>query len=172
MDTLKYRDLFNFLAEQCKAGRATYYHCIWGADRTGAFGVLLTGLLGLSRSDICKDYELTTFSKAGTRNKIGIETKLAYINTFPGATLQERFYAYLNTYVGVPKENLDAIIQYMVNTDADGIGGLAEQPNAIMPATAPAAIYDLQGRKVAADGTRSANLPRGIYITNGHKVAK
>lgn len=172
VDTLKYRDLFNFLAEQCKAGRATYYHCIWGADRTGAFGVLLTGLLGLSRSDICKDYELTTFSKAGTRNKIGIETKLAYINTFPGATLQERFYAYLNTYVGVPKENLDAIIQYMVNTDADGIGGLAEQPNTIMPATAPAAIYDLQGRKVAADGTRSANLPRGIYITNGHKVAK
>lgn len=169
-DTVKYRNLFNFLGEQCKANRNTYFHCIWGADRTGAFGVLVNGLLGVSRSDICKDYELTTFSKAGLRKKVLIETKLAYINTFPGKTLQERFYSYLSTYVKADKDNLDAIIAYMLNTDPDGIEDIPEQP--ATPARPDNnAVYDLQGRRISTKSGQRAPLSRGIYIVNGRKVA-
>lgn len=38
-----------------------YFHCTAGADRTGTLACVLEGLLGLSQSDIDKDYELTTF---------------------------------------------------------------------------------------------------------------
>ena len=38
-----------------------YFHCTVGADRTGTLACVLEGLLGMSQSDIDKDYELTTF---------------------------------------------------------------------------------------------------------------
>ena len=44
-----------------------YFHCTAGADRTGTLACVLEGLLGMSQSDIDKDYELTTFySGSGT----------------------------------------------------------------------------------------------------------
>lgn len=39
-----------------------YFHCAAGADRTGTVAVMLEALLGMSQSDIDKDYELTCFS--------------------------------------------------------------------------------------------------------------
>ena len=36
-------------------------------------------------------------------------------------------------------------------------------------AAAPAAVYSLDGRRVAADASRPASLPSGIYIVNGEK---
>lgn len=38
-----------------------YFHCTAGADRTGTLACVLEGLLGMSQSNIDKDYELTTF---------------------------------------------------------------------------------------------------------------
>lgn len=44
-----------------------YFHCTAGADRTGTLACVLEGLLGMSQSDIDRDYELTTFySGSGT----------------------------------------------------------------------------------------------------------
>lgn len=38
-----------------------FFHCAAGADRTGTLACVLEALLGMSQSDIDKDYELTTF---------------------------------------------------------------------------------------------------------------
>lgn len=44
-----------------------YFHCTAGADRTGTLACVLEGLLGMSQSDIDKDYELSCFySGTGT----------------------------------------------------------------------------------------------------------
>lgn len=44
-----------------------YFHCTAGADRTGTLACVLEGLLGMSQSNIDKDYELTCFySGTGT----------------------------------------------------------------------------------------------------------
>lgn len=42
-------------------GKPLYFHCGIGADRTGTIAVMLLALLGVSQSDIDKDYELTNF---------------------------------------------------------------------------------------------------------------
>lgn len=39
-----------------------YFHCAAGADRTGTLACVLEAILGMSQSDIDKDYELTSFS--------------------------------------------------------------------------------------------------------------
>lgn len=41
--------------------RPLYFHCYSGADRTGTLACVLEALLGMSQSDIDKDYELTNF---------------------------------------------------------------------------------------------------------------
>lgn len=57
------RSIIGWLGE----GRAVYFHCAGGADRTGSLAFLIEALLGVSESDLSKDYELTTFGRANTR---------------------------------------------------------------------------------------------------------
>lgn len=54
--------------KNAKEGKCTYVHCQGGADRTGTFVFYIEGLLGVSDSDLCKDYELTSFYYHKERN--------------------------------------------------------------------------------------------------------
>ena len=47
----------------------TVFHCTYGADRTGTLACILEGILGVSQSDIDKDYELTSFYIERARNQ-------------------------------------------------------------------------------------------------------
>ena len=78
-----------------RENKPVYFHCHIGADRTGCLGWLLEGLLGVSESDMYKEYELTTFSGLNThRYKSNIDDMFEYIKTFEGATLDEQFFNY------------------------------------------------------------------------------
>ncbi|MCR5351830.1 MAG: tyrosine-protein phosphatase [Bacteroidales bacterium] len=57
------RSIIGWLGE----GRNIYFHCAGGADRTGSLAFLIEALLGVSESDLSKDYELTTFAGQNTR---------------------------------------------------------------------------------------------------------
>lgn len=54
--------------KNAKAGKCTYVHCQGGADRTGTYIFYIEGLLGVSDSDLCKDYEITSFYYHKERN--------------------------------------------------------------------------------------------------------
>lgn len=43
-----------------------YFHCAAGADRTGTLACILEAILGVSQSDIDKDYEITSFATGGS----------------------------------------------------------------------------------------------------------
>lgn len=47
----------------------TYFHCSAGADRTGIIAFFLEAVLGVSQSDIDKDYELTSFCTERLRTR-------------------------------------------------------------------------------------------------------
>ena len=83
---------FRFIAEQVEAGRPVYIHCIWGADRTGLLCLLLEGLLGVSQSNLDKDYELTSFcGNTRYRNDATYLGVLQTIIAMEGITLQDKF---------------------------------------------------------------------------------
>ena len=70
------------------------FHCIAGADRTGALAAVLEALLGVSEDDIVIDYTLTSLSSSGVRRPESCTRQLRAFNKYPGATLNERVEAY------------------------------------------------------------------------------
>ena len=90
------RSIIGWLGE----GRAVYFHCAGGADRTGSLAFLIEALLGVSESDLSKDYELTTFGRVNTRLRNYRATEeethilyelVTYLRTFgaPGTSINE-----------------------------------------------------------------------------------
>ena len=78
-------------------GEAVYFHCAAGADRTGTLACVLEGLLGMSQSDIDKDYELTTFysgsdtdANARRRNESEWQGLISAINAKSGSTFRDK----------------------------------------------------------------------------------
>lgn len=74
-----------------------YFHCAAGADRTGTLACVLEGLLGMSQSDIDKDYELTTFysgsdtdANARRRNEAEWSGLISALNGKSGSTFRDK----------------------------------------------------------------------------------
>ncbi len=49
------------------------FHCTSGADRTGTFAFLLSGMLGVGIDDLYRDFELTSFAMGGKRWRSNIK---------------------------------------------------------------------------------------------------
>ena len=102
---------FQWVLDKLRAGKAVYFHCRIGADRTGMYALVFGGLSGMTFDQLCKDYELTSFSEAGLRqwDSDGVntlKTNLNYIKAQPGKTLQMQFYNYMYREVGVSANDL------------------------------------------------------------------
>ena len=110
----QYRDLFALLADE--SNYPFYFHCSWGADRTGSLGVLINGMLGVPFEQLVEDYELTSLSNSGTRTRNGWSDGafMKMINTFMqnyanGGTLQDGITNYLLNYIGVSQANINSL---------------------------------------------------------------
>ena len=116
----KFKQAFEFTLNNLREGKAVYFHCRIGADRTGAFAMLLDGLCGMTFDQIVKDYELTSYSEAGTRpwddagSTNNMIKKYEYINSLPGNNLHQKFFYYANTVLGIPAEDIIEFIDIMV----------------------------------------------------------
>lgn len=71
------------------------FHCIAGADRTGALAAVLEALLGVSEDDIAIDYAMTSLSTSGVRDAAMCRKMLKAFNRYPGESLKERVEAYV-----------------------------------------------------------------------------
>lgn len=92
-----------------------YFHCTAGADRTGTLACVLEGLLGMSQSDIDKDYELTTFySGSGTdalarrRNESEWKRLISAINAVSGDTFRDKCMHFAVGTCGVSLADINA----------------------------------------------------------------
>jgi len=108
-----YRLVFSEMAKE--ENYPMYAHCTGGADRTGTVMFLLNALLGVSKADLIRDYEFTSFSKYGVRSsKSGewaekyVQPFLEKLNTFEGETLAEKTENYMLS-IGVTQTEIDAI---------------------------------------------------------------
>ena len=115
-----YRQAFQFTLDQLHDNRAVYVHGRMGADRTGMFAMLIEGLCGMSYDQLAKDYELSSYSEAGTRKKSDIDfsANFNYINALPGITLQQRSFYYLHFELGIDTQDLLDFVDIMTGNKA------------------------------------------------------
>lgn len=60
---LKIISAVNKVIDICLVGGKVYINCVYGAHRTGLLSSIILNILGVSQSEIDKDYELTSFDK-------------------------------------------------------------------------------------------------------------
>lgn len=99
-----------------------YFHCTAGADRTGTLACVLEGLLGMSQSDIDKDYELTTFysgsgsdATARRRNESDWKDLLNAINAVSGKTFRDKCVHFAVGTCGMSMADINAFRAAMID---------------------------------------------------------
>lgn len=96
-DTALWKQMLRVVFDCIAANDPVYFHCAAGADRTGTFACILEALLGMSQSDIDKDYELTSFAMgtatdaaARRRNETDWTGLISAINAKTGSTFRDK----------------------------------------------------------------------------------
>lgn len=99
-----------------------YFHCTAGADRTGTLACVLEGLLGMSQSDIDKDYELTTFysgsgsdALARRRNETEWKGLINAINAVSGDTFRDKCVHFAVGTCGMSMADINAYRAAMID---------------------------------------------------------
>lgn len=99
-----------------------YFHCTAGADRTGTLACVLEGLLGMSQSDIDKDYELTCFysgtetdARARRRNESGWKGLINAINAVSGDTFRDKCVHFAVGTCGMSMADINAYRAAMID---------------------------------------------------------
>lgn len=64
-----YREALKIIINELSNGGVVFFHCIGGADRTGTLAFLIEALMGVSESDMSKDFEMTTFYNGSPRRR-------------------------------------------------------------------------------------------------------
>lgn len=132
-----YRTMFKTLLEyivSCLDGTLTvnglstvtrniYMHCQGGCDRTATLSFLLLGLLGVSESDLAKEYELSSFSDIGfgrlrtttkavdTYDYVGMVEAL---KTYSGDTITDKFVSFATTGCGISMDTITSFRNLML----------------------------------------------------------
>ena len=125
----KVKETFMFLVQCLREDKPVYFHCAAGRDRTGTLAILVLGALGVSESDMAKDYELTYFSPDDWSMSTDDNGKRVYEHTrnnysYPSVrntifketssgTYQERIEKYL-IKIGVPQKDIDDLRTIML----------------------------------------------------------
>lgn len=102
-----------------------YFHCAAGADRTGTLACVLEGLLGMSQSDIDKDYELTcfftgTYNDDATRARSEKDWKelISSINTYNGSSFRDKCVSFVVS-LGFTANEINAYRKAMIDGEPD-----------------------------------------------------
>ena len=124
----RFKKWFNFILDHIRKGKSVYFHCVWGADRTGLTAVLLEGILGFSQEQMNLEYELTSLSFAGNRPKGGTpgygshQELIEYIkNNCAGKTLRDKFDTYWTQQVGVTQQQIEEFRSIMLVGPAEPV---------------------------------------------------
>ncbi|MBQ6552954.1 MAG: tyrosine-protein phosphatase [Clostridia bacterium] len=140
------------------ANYPAYFHCSYGRDRTGTLGLLLLGLLGVSKTDIQKDYEMTFLSEWGggglsAEGHVSLLNRtISWIQTnyAQGGTLQESIEAYVLA-AGLSADEIAAI-----------------RANMLEPVPEEAAVT---GMEIASEPDKTEYTEGDLLDLNGGKLA-
>lgn len=120
----EYKNCFEAILSSLQANKPVYFHCTYGADRTGTLAFLIEGLCGVSENDMCKDFELTCFSVlSGNQHRTRVDyqpdgfmyaSMVDYLKTnFSGSTLADCVVNYL-LFIGLTSSQILALQNLML----------------------------------------------------------
>ena len=111
----QFKEVLEWIVAQLTASKPIYMHCQGGCDRTGTLSFQLLGLLGVSESDLAKEYELSSFSNIGfgrlrtttkavdTYDYVGMVEAL---KAYSGTTVADKFYDFATTGCGISADTI------------------------------------------------------------------
>ena len=113
-----FKTMLEYIVERLTNNQSIYIHCSGGCDRTGTLVFLLLGLLGVSESDLAKEYELSSFSVVGkfrTRNSTSYDYSgmVTALKTYGGTTITDKFEAFA-TECGVTSATINSFRALML----------------------------------------------------------
>ena len=115
LNPTKVNKTFSDIISYVSQGKAVYIHCKSGADRTGYVCMLIEAACGVSLVDCTRDYEITSFSKSGARDRCGtkngylIKEALNHILSAQGSTFQEKAINTLKTDGNITDAQITAL---------------------------------------------------------------
>jgi hypothetical protein len=142
----KWRLEFEFIVKNLRESRAIYEHCVHGKDRTGFLSFFLEGLLGMSYSDLVKEYELTYFSNNLSSTKDSIDKVFEYIDTMSGETLCDKFYTFFVDKLRAKQNDIEYFRSEMLEATRPEDNAIRDTQNDVI--SEDNILYDLNGRRV------------------------
>lgn len=129
--------IINQIFDNAIAGETTYFHCLAGADRTGMVAVIVEGVLGVSRNNIDRDYELTSFNCLRERNNDGYIADMNILKSYPGKSFRDNCVNYLLD-CGITIEKINAFRNAVIEGEPEhltesGLDVIPEGTNLCIP---------------------------------------
>lgn len=128
-DKTTWKEILNCVFENVADNKPLYFHCAAGADRTGTVACVLEAILGVSQSDIDKDYELTTFYSGVTddnsmrrRNESDWQGLISQINEYSGDSFRDKVINF-TVSCGIPVSKINAFRAKMIDGTPEEIPG-------------------------------------------------
>ena len=112
---VQFKEVLEWIVDCLTASKPVYMHCQGGCDRTGTLSFQLLGLLGVSESDLSKEYELSSFSNIGL-GRLRTTTKavdtydyvgmVEALKAYSGDTVVDKFYDFATTGCGISEDTI------------------------------------------------------------------
>lgn len=154
-----------FLFDGVKHNEPVYFHCSAGADRTGTLACIIEALLGMSQSDIDKDYELTTFdtgtgtaSEMRARNETDWKGLINQINAQYGVTFRDKVVNWVGS-LGFTADDINSFRHSMIDGNPEDV-----------TITTPTIIYQQSDIVGAYQWTTSGWSVSSHYSKSGDEV--
>ena len=120
-DKATWKEILNCIFDNVIDGKPLFFHCSAGADRTGTVACVIEALLGLSQSDIDKDYELTCFfsgvetdTTARRRNESEWKGLINAINSYEGSSFMYKAINFVKS-CDISVSKINAFRKAMIN---------------------------------------------------------
>lgn len=157
------RAIFNAVAKK----EPLIFHCAAGSDRTGTVACVVETLLGVSQSDIDKDYEISSFAiyPEGDRKRTKTEWVglMGEINALkPGNTMRDKVVNWLGNTLGFTSDEINAFRHAMIDGTPDDV--IIEEPS-IRNLADPTSSDWIRGKALSISSATN-NTNANAHITN------
>ena len=127
-DKTTWKEIFRCIFDCVAENKPLFFHCAAGADRTGTVACMIEAILGMSQSDIDKDYELTCFmsgtssdTQARRRNESDWQGQINAINALiVGSSFRDKAINWLAS-MGFTADEINAFRKAMIDGTPDTI---------------------------------------------------